>query len=161
MPSSINGIGTGIVKASKKREVNGHIQYDALQAVVFLLLPIIPYKAIHILSVRNAGAERQEYQSVDLRKSLRLILKGFFNGWGNVLMFAGGCGLPLISYAFATMARKMNSSDYAFLYGTIGVLVAGIVAKSLFWILDARDQRIREIMGLHETGDIGPVRLDR
>jgi hypothetical protein len=156
MPSSINGIGTGIVTASKKRTVDGHIQFDAIQAVVFLFLPLVPYKAIHVLSIRQSGGEGQQYQSIDLRPSFRVIFKAFLNGWGNVLLFAGGVGLPLIGLAFATMARPMNQSDWTFLTIVIVVLALGVVAKLLWFVIDARDQRIRAIMGPHELGTSDP-----
>jgi len=156
MPSSINGIGTGIVTASRKRDVGGHTQFDAIQAVVFLFLPLIPYKAIHVLSIRQAGAEGQQYQSIDLRPSFRVIFKAFLNGWGNVLLFAGGVGLPLIGLAFATMQRKMNQSDWTFLTIFIVVLALGVVAKLLWFAIDARDQRIRAIIGPHELGTSDP-----
>ena len=53
MPFSMNGIGTGLFAASRKRKNNGNTQFDALEAGMFAFLPLIPFKALHVLTMQG------------------------------------------------------------------------------------------------------------
>jgi hypothetical protein len=156
MPWSLNGIGTGIVPASKKRTIDGHTQFDAIEAVLFLYLPLIPYSVIHVLSLEDTAVLGQQYQSFDLRDSPRITRKAFLNGWGNVLLFVGLIGLPIMGYSYAMMNRPMEQTDWALLVSFVVVLLLGGIAKLLWSAIDARDQRIRNIIGPHELGTSDP-----
>jgi hypothetical protein len=54
------------------------------------------------------------------------------------------------------MARPMTPTDWTFLTVFVVALVLGVFAKVLWKVLDARDQRIRNIMGPHELGTSDP-----
>lgn len=156
MAWSVNGVGTGIVKASRKQDIGGHTQFDAVQALIFFFMPIIPYRVIHVLTMQDAGYERQQFQSITLRPALRILAKAYLNGWGNVLMIGGGLGLPFIVFAFATMPRQLNRADWICLAVFAVGLFVGVISKLLWLVLDRRDQRIRRIMGPHELGTSDP-----
>lgn len=50
MPHSVNGFGTGLVRISRVRTDAGAGQCDAMEAVIALGLPTIPYKVLHIVN---------------------------------------------------------------------------------------------------------------
>lgn len=151
MPFTVNGIGTGLVSVSSKRNVNGLMQYDAMEAVVFLFMPLIPYKMLHILSMQG-----DQYRSMPLRWSSRLFLKGMCNGWGNGLLLVGGGMSLLLGIIFPTMERAMKQDDWI-MVGVFGcAFVLGVILKGLWYLLDGRDRRIKEIIGSHDVGSSDP-----
>lgn len=156
MPYSINGIGTGLVAASKKRVVEGHVQFDAIEALVVFLCPLVPYKVVHVLSIWNSG-EGEEYQSMKLRFAPRLIIKAFLNRWGNVLSVFGAATGGIAGIAFATMQRPFNDTDANVLVVCGAMLVLGLACKAAWRILDARDERIKDLIGAHELGSADPL----
>ncbi len=157
MPSSINGFGTGLVRASRRRKIGEHTQFDAVEALMLAFLPVIPYKAIHVLSIWQAGYEREGYQAVPLRITGRLVLKAFLNRWGNVLCWIGGGMAALLSLIFPTMSRPFNQTDADFLIALGAMLAAGIVCKLLWVALCRGDERIRDAIGPHQFGSSDPL----
>lgn len=157
MPYSVNGIGTGLIDASKRRMISaGHTQFDAVEAVQFLFCPIVPYKVVHVLSFVEAGVERHSYRCVPLRPSLRLIGKAFLRAWGNAFLFAGGTMTPILGILFATMSRPVRQDDYIFLAVFGAMLLVG-AALRLFWLFMCRtDERIKDMIGPHELGRSDP-----
>jgi hypothetical protein len=155
VPSTVNGIGTGLIAASRKRKVNGQTQFDAIEAGMFFYLPILPYKALHVLNIGSEGESRQ-YQFIPLRLSWRLALKGILNRWGAVAGSFGLFTLGIASYAFATMARPLNNSDRTFLTIMTTVTLAGFVCKLAWLVLSKRDEKIKDLVGPHGLGSSDP-----
>jgi hypothetical protein len=155
MPHSVNGIGTGLVRASKARHVEGYKQFDAVEAVIFLLMPIVPYKVVHVMSIWGEG-QGERYQAIRLRPSLRIIAKAFLNAWGNGLaIFGAGMGL-LAGFAFLTMDRPVNQTDRTFLIIALACFVAGVLSKLAWMALNRSDERIKDVIGAHELGTSDP-----
>ncbi len=156
MPRSFNGIGTSLVRISKKRQVAGHIQFDAIEAFVVLFCPLVPYKTLHVLSWRQVDAEQERYDAFTLRPAARLIAKGFLNGWGNNLFFFAGAMAAIASFATATMDRPFNATDRAFLTVLWSLFAIGIAAKLMFLVLNRADERIKDLIGPHDLGTSDP-----
>ncbi|MBI4751902.1 MAG: hypothetical protein HY774_25740 [Acidobacteria bacterium] len=156
MPYSVNGVGTGLIKASKERNIDGCIQYDAIEAFMLFYIPIIPYKAIHVLAIWQAGYEQEKYQSIKLKSSSRLVAKGMLNGWGNVLLIFGGGAFLFFSFVTLTMSRPSNIKDYMFLSGMMGLFLIGVFCKAAWYLLNDTDERIKNIIGPHDLGTSDP-----
>jgi hypothetical protein len=155
MPHSINGVGTGLVRASKRRDVEGYKQFDAVEAVIFLLMPIIPYKVVHVLSIWPHGMGEQ-FQAIRLKPSLRIVAKAYLNTWGNGLIIAGGVLTAVMGFVLATMDRPVNEGDWAFLITVSACLAVGVVLKLAWTALDRSDERIKDVIGPHELGTSDP-----
>ncbi len=110
MPFTVNGIGTGLVAASKRRKVDGHTQFDAIEALLVFYLPVAPYKTIHVVSEQGS-----QYRSLPLRMSSRIVTKAFLNRWGNILAIFGSLLFVVMTYAAATMQRPFTTGDAIFL----------------------------------------------
>lgn len=157
MPHSVNGVGTGLIKASKERNIDGCIQYDAIEALMLFYIPIIPYKTIHVLAIWQAGYEQEKYQAIKLKPSPRLIAKGMLNGWGNVLLIFGGGAFLVFSFVTLTMSRPSNIKDYMFLGGMMGLFLIGVFCKAAWYFMNDTDERIKDIIGPHDLGTSDPI----
>ncbi len=157
MPSSVNGFGTGLVRASRKRTVGEHTQFDAVEALMLAYLPVIPYKAIHVFSIWQAGYEKQGYRSVPLRITGRLVLKAFLNRWGDGLCLIGGGMLAIFGLIILTVDRPFNQTDADFLITLGAMLAAGIVCKLLWLAIGRKDERIKDAIGPHQFGSSDPL----
>jgi hypothetical protein len=158
MPYSANGIGTGLVAASRKRKNEGLTQFDAIEAGMFLYLPFLPYKALHVLDIRPDAKEMdcEQYQFVPLRLSTRLVLKAFLNRWGNVLGCFGAFVLCIAGWATATMERPFARGDRIFLTVFSAMLAAGVVCKLVWFLMSRRDEKIKDLIGPHGQGFSDP-----
>lgn len=157
MPHSVNGIGTGLVKASRERKIDGYVQFDAIEALILFYIPIIPYKAIHVLSIWQDEHNGEKYESIQLRPSRRLIAKAMFNGWGNVLLVFAGITLLIAGWAFVSMSRPMNIKDWMCLGGLTAAFIGGFLCKSIWYLMNETDERIKDIIGLHDLGTSDPI----
>lgn len=156
MPFSINGVGTGLVKASKARTVEGYVQYDAVEAFMLLYLPLIPYKAIHVLGIWNDGYQSEKYQSFQLKSSGRLIAKALLNGWSNWLLFVFSFVIPVLGFALSTMSRPLTLEDWMFLSTSIFLWLVGVILKMIWYVMNGADEHIKDIIGPHELGTSDP-----
>jgi hypothetical protein len=157
MPYSANGIGTGLIAASRKRKVNGAIQFDAIEAGIFLGLPFLPYKALHILDIGPGNGMGERYRFVPLRLSARIVLKAFLNRWGTCGTIFGLIFVVLLSIILPTMPRPANKDDYIFVAVFATMLVVGIVCKIAWLLLTRKDERIKDVIGPHEQGSSDPL----
>lgn len=155
MPYSVNGIGTEIVIASKRHHVGGHDQYDAVEAFVILGMPLVPYKALHVFNSQPHGMG-ERYQSFPLRWTFRLFAKAMLNGWGSMLLLLAGAATALFSFASLTMERPFVRTDAIFLGVLAAATACGLMAKVLWYVMDRRDTRIRNILGPHQFGSSDP-----
>jgi hypothetical protein len=151
MPSSVNGIGTGLIAASRKRKNDGQTQFDAIEAGMFVYLPLVPYKALHVLDIQG-----QQYRFVPLRMSSRLVLRAFLNRWGNALAIFGGIASGAGAYAMSTMTRPMNDTDRRFVTAFAVLFIVGIACKIAWWFLTWKDERIKNLVGPHGQGTSDP-----
>ncbi len=151
MPTSINGIGTGLIAASRMRKNDGQTQFDAIEAGMFAYLPLVPYKAVHVLDMRG-----QKYRFVPLRMSSRLVLRAFLSRWGYALALLGGFALAAFSYTVATTKRPFNANDklWFIVLGTIFTL--GIACKIAWLLLTRKDEKIKDLVGPHPQGTSDP-----
>jgi hypothetical protein len=158
VPYSANGIGTGLIAASRKRKVNGALQFDAIEAGIFLGLPFLPYKALHILDIgpgKSGMGER--YRFVPLRLSARIVLKAFLNRWGTCCTIFGLIFVVLLSIFLPTMSRPANKDDYIFVAIFATMLGVGVICKIVWLLLTRKDERIKDMIGSHEQGSSDPL----
>ena len=156
MPSTVNGIGTSLVRISKKRRVEGHLQFDGVEAFVILYCPLFVYRTVHVLSLWRDDPEKDKYQALPLRSSAKLIAKGFLNGWGNSLMFFAGLMGVFVSVASAMMDRPFNATDQAILIVLWSLFALGVAAKITFIVVNRPDERIKDLIGPHDLGTSDP-----
>jgi hypothetical protein len=156
MPTSVNGFGTGLISASKKRNNGGAVQFDAIEAFMLAYLPIIPYKAIHVLSMQHGGFS-ERYQFAPLRLSGRLILRAFLKRWGTLLMCFGAVFLGIFGAATMTMARPFTATDRSCLIAFALMLVAGILGTLAWYAVSRTDERIKDVLGPHRYGTSDPL----
>lgn len=154
MPTSYNGFGTALVRASKKRTVDGHVQFEAVEALVAAYFPLVPYKVIHVL---QGDSSIDEYHSITLSRGGRIIVKAYLSGWGNLLMFFAGLMTAIFAFATYTMERPFTRTDATFLLSGTAVLVFGVVLKFVWLRLDAKDEQIKDIIGVHALGTSDPI----
>jgi hypothetical protein len=151
MPSSINGIGTGLIPASPKRKNEGRTQFDAIEAGTFAYLPFLPYKAVHVLDMQGF-----EYRFVPLRLSSRLIVRAFLNRWGNGFLLAGGMLLGIAACMFISEKRPLTANDLVLLTVFGSVFLLGIVFKIAWLLLTRKDEQIKNLVGPHALGTSDP-----
>ncbi|MCA9044417.1 MAG: hypothetical protein KDA69_08860 [Planctomycetaceae bacterium] len=156
MTYNVNGIGTDLVTVSGHQNVNGQYQYDAMESVVFIGMPLIPYKVVHVVSSQPHGTGMR-YQSHPLRWSFRLFFKGMANGWGNMLLLLGGAFTVLFGFIIFTNDKPFSEMDAVLLTVCGSVFAVGLLSKGLWYMLDRRDMRIREILGPHQLGSSDPM----
>ena len=155
MPYNVNGIGTGLVRASRKRTVEQHTQFDAIEALVFFEMPIIPYKVIHILSIRPKDLGEQ-YHALPLRSAPKIILMAFLNGWGNVLSWLSTAMAAVVTVVMLTMERAMGNTDITIVAVLWIIAFVGLCLKIIWCFWSGRNERIVEIMGSHQCGTSDP-----
>lgn len=158
MPYSVNGCGTGLVKSSRPRKIAGQPHFDAIETVQLFYIPVLPYKAIHVVSHCQdpKDMEKEQYQSYPLRPAPRIFLKALLNGWGMVLIVFGGVFTAIAGFASANMERAFTQTDLILICISSGMVVAGILAKIVWWIMDAADNRIKDVLGVHPYGASDP-----
>jgi len=155
MPYTVNGIGTGLVRASRKRTVEEYTQFDAVEAFVLLYIPLVPYKVIHILSIWP-GSEGEQYQSMPLQFAPKIVAKAFLNGWGNVLLWLCTPMAAVFTVVTFTMEREVNDTDVACLTVLWTLAFVGLCLKTIWCFWSGRDERIVETIGSHEFGTSDP-----
>lgn len=166
MPYSIQGTGTELVNVSKTRKVNGQDQYDAIEAIVVLGIPLIVLRIIHVLGsgekkpfsdAYNAiGMYHNTYQYFELKPSDRLRTKGILNGLGIVLLILGGGGMIFFALVSFFMSRPINYSDRTFHAFFVLLFLIGLVSKVVWYSMNVPDERIKDIIGPHALGSSDP-----
>ena len=152
MPFTVNGIGTGLVAASKRKKVDGQTQFDAIEALTVFYLPVIPYKAVHVVSEQG-----DRYQSLPLRMSGRITTKAFLNRWGTILAFFGGFLFVTMLVVVAIMERPFKMEDAFFLVASLAMLLVGVTCKLLWLKMDGVGLRIKDMIGPHQFGTSDPL----
>lgn len=154
MPFSINSFGSGFFRASKKRKIEGHTQYDAIEAMMGLFLPVLPIKVIHIADV-TAPRMVSLYHCLPLKFAPRIVLKAFLRRWGSVLIWIG---LPLAVLLTSAQLRKGAVPPGAFfLTCSYGILLVAVLMLLTLRKMDRRDERIKDIIGPHSYGSADPI----
>jgi hypothetical protein len=158
MTTSVNGTGTGLVKASRPRMVNGCPHFDAVEAVTFFYCPLLPYRVVHVISIcaDSKKWQTENYRYIPLRFAPRIIFKAFINRWGNVFILYGGFMTALGGFATRNMGRAFNQTDATVLTAFALMVVIGLLLKAVRLALDASDNRIKSILGAHELGTSDP-----
>ncbi len=152
MPHTINGVGTHLVPASRKRTVNGLVQFDAVECFVILFLPIVPYKVVHVLAFHET-----QYQAVQLRFSRRIIAKAFFGSWGMILTLLGGVLTGIVGFISFQEPGGGDDVGTAILASMLGLMVLGAVLWIIRWRMDRADDRLRQLFGSTPVGTSDPA----
>lgn len=151
MTLSFKGFGTRLIKASKLRHRGEH---DAIEALSACYLPVIPYKAMHVLydkPVSISAFEYNNFHAIPLRFASRIIAKAFLRTWS--------IGLFIFTaiFFFLDFTHKANSNDYLIQPKVYLFLVAtGIMFKIILFFLNKHDEKIRNFIGRHELGSSDP-----
>lgn len=150
MPSTVNGCGTALVKASP--DYNG--QYDAIEAVVLLMVPLLPYKAIHVTSIwddyntKEPGAAGQEYRYIPLRFSPGILFRGMLNGWARASVIIGPiiALFPVIDRLVDDKKTSFNAEDVRLFVVAGAIVVLGGLMKLLWFWLSRKGSLIKRII---------------
>lgn len=162
MPYRINGFGTGLVRASRVWKREGERHFDAVEAVTALYLPLVPYRVIHVMGIRPKGmvGNREDYQSLPLRFSWRIVAKAFLHAWAGVLALVGTFFVVLFGIATVNMERPVTTTDVVIL-SVLAVLACLGAGLWLVWRwVDAHDRWIRVSIGSHGIGASDPIDWD-
>ncbi|MCA9057436.1 MAG: hypothetical protein KDA96_09645 [Planctomycetaceae bacterium] len=158
MPRSVNGFGTGLCRASRRRVVSGGEHYDAIEAVTAVWCPLIPYRVIHVIAQtydwRRPG--ESTYRFIPLRFSWSTICRASFHAWGGFLSILGIGGTILFSIASFNMEREFTSTDAAFIAAFAAAGMIGVLLRIVSWVLSRRSERIKDLLGPHECGFSDP-----
>jgi hypothetical protein len=152
MPFSVNGFGTGLIRASRRRSVQGLIQYDAIEAVVLCMLPVFPYRVVHVVA-----SDGDRYQALRLRFSPRIVVKAFLRSWGLGLLLLGLVLGIFAVCAVANPARVHTEGEWTFLRVCIGMVVGGLGARLAWWVQERGDDRLRRLFGSTPAGTSDPM----
>jgi hypothetical protein len=157
MPSSVNGVGTSLFAASRKRKNNGQTQFDAIEAMMFMFLPVVPYKALHVLNIQpdESSALGKRYRSIPLRMSSRLVFRVFLDCWGNFVALVGGTVLGSVLGLMIAEGRT-GINDWDILAVAAVVFFVGVGCKTTGRILTRRSERIKDVIGPHALGSSDP-----
>jgi hypothetical protein len=123
---------------------------DALECLVFLYLPLIPYKTVHAFNWQGT-----QYRAIPIRWSWGLVARGMLRRW-----LWASCILGIICGAIAvTEGRGAAMPGFS-----VGMLVLGVIGVGVsalgWWALAASDRRNREIrrlLGPHQFGSSDPA----
>ena len=149
MPMNLHGFGTAMLRASRKRTVvgNGAVQFDAVEAVVLLFLPVVPYRVIHVMNT-----DGRQYVGVKLRFSGRVIAKAFLLRWA--------LGAAAIGAFFALIAGfEIDAPNAGWMRPALGGgagLVAGAMFFGAWWWMEREDDRWRRLFGVTPLGSSDP-----
>ncbi|MCA8996046.1 MAG: hypothetical protein KDA80_03655 [Planctomycetaceae bacterium] len=158
MPYTINGFGTTICAA--RGQMSWHkkgsfeaTDYDAIECVCALYLPLIPFRAIHVFGKSSQGTG-YNYHQVPIQWSWGLVLRAFIARWLWV-PFAIGAFLGVFQ-GFDIMEGKGGAKP------ELIATIAGLIGFSLlgWWLLkitDRRNRDLRRIMGPSEVGSSDPA----
>ncbi len=164
MPETFNGIGTGVVRASRIW-LDGPVQrFDAILAVVVFGIPIVPYRVIHLLAWWEAKpdehipymegtVEAQGWHSLHLRFRPKIILKAYLRTWS-----LAAVALGIIGLFYTAMSRWVNDDPADPLFGLVMGTIAGfgLIAWLAWWVIDNRDDRLRRHFIHHPGGASDP-----
>lgn len=158
---SVNGVGTQLVGASRVRRLGPCRQYDAVESVVFLFLPLIPYKGLHVLAEWGDAKDsaKSRFQSVPLKFTAKLALTACLRRCGCLLMFLGCFASVPAGIGLATMDREFTDTDRNFLFGAGGLALFGLLLWLCYFALARNGERIKDILGAHDLGHLDPFDL--
>ncbi len=159
MPTSVNGIGTEIVQASKVRKLDGEVKYDAVEAFMVLGLILFPYKALHVISEVAAGGGFQ-YQSIPLKMRREILSLAFLRSWGTMLLLFGAGVSAILGFTFSTMDRPVKEDDRIFLASFLVAGVVGLLLKLVHHFASREHEWIKDTIGPTELGFADPFFLE-
>lgn len=162
MTFSINGIGTGMVRASSSQQG----QFDAVESCIFYYLPVIPYRVVHVTG-REATFFSASYRTIKLRYSGRIVFKSILHAWSIGGLLVGGfffaLWMLLVVVGISTIAKGGDlEAGNSVLGGVCCVFFptlpfyAGILGRVIYWFMDRRDSKIKRIIGAHDLGSSDP-----
>src|SRR4051794_3035468 len=109
MPMTINGFGTSVCGS---RGNVGWGSFDAMEWLVALYMPLIPYKAIHTFDWNG-----EQYRAIPIRWSFGLMVRTFLGRW------LWGLGIGGALFLIPTFADK---SGFALVWLTFSVVFVGL-----------------------------------
>jgi len=145
MPYSINGIGTQVIKGRGECKFGN---FDAIECIVFLYMPIFPIRAVHTFCWLGP-----EYKSIPIKQSFDLISRVFLGRWLCALPFVIGGALSFVGIA-QIFSRHEISSD---IVNGLLFLIVGAICKYWLFATDMRTKAIRDILGNHDFGSSDPA----
>jgi hypothetical protein len=150
MPYTVNGVGTSFCGASGLVAWGGEADCDGVECLVFLYLPVLPYRAVHTFAWQG-----DQYRQVPIRWSFSLVARAFLRRWVIGMLAIG------VFLAFAAGITMMSEADRkgAAALGIPAALLLGVGAV-LWWGLSASDRRrcaIRRLLGQHDHGSSDPA----
>jgi hypothetical protein len=142
MPMTVNGFGTSV--CGSRGDV-GWGSFDAMEWLVALYMPLVPYKSVHTFDWNG-----QQYRAIPIRWSLDLAVRTFLGRW------LWGVGIIGLIFLIPTFTDKSGLAPLwllicLFLVG-LAVLIGVILRLS-----DRRNQDIRRVLGASTIGHCDPA----
>ncbi len=141
MPMTINGVGTGVVKA---RGDVGFGSYDAMECFVVLFMPIVPYSAIHTFDWNG-----ENYRRIPIAWSPGLVFQAYLQAWRWAFLLGGIVALGICAFEGLMVGAVISLFPLA-LFGL------------MTWLLRASSRRtcnIRRLIGPYPLGSCDPAQL--
>lgn len=161
MPYSVNGFGTMVCGArghlswTKKGWLDA-TDYDGVECISAALLPVIPYRPVHIYGKSSQGAGYQ-YQYVPIRWSLGLVFRAFLARWLWVPFLAA------LIYFIVKIVDHVDKGWQLAPHEPVELAIASVVLLfpiCVWWLLrkfDRRNRDLRRVMGPVYLGSSDPV----
>lgn len=152
MPFTLNGCGTsvcpsrGSVAWSKGKWYSSSAHdYDALECLVFLFLPIIPFRVVHTFDW-----DGRNYRRIPLKWSATVVFRAMMRRWLMGAFLVGG---------IVTFAGIFDSDLGWWAFWATGLLMVAISVGGLYWMhaSDEKTRSIRRLLGRHSHGSSDPA----
>lgn len=161
MPYSINGFGTALCgsKGHLSWAKKGWIEasdYDAVECVCMALLPVIPYRPVHVYQKNSQGAA-YSYQRIPIRWSFGLVFRAFLARWLWLPMIAGAIMLIVFIADHIEKGWQFQGNDLMFLVGCVLAMSIPCCVWTALYFFDRRNRNFRRVMGPSMLGTSDPV----
>jgi hypothetical protein len=157
MPFMINGCGTTVYWASGDKRTGC---FDAVEWFVIFFAPLIPLKCVHTFNWSG-----RTYRAVPLRWSWGLVGRSFLGGWRWWLIGLGVLMLLIVGPITLEVAVKGGKNPSGLIGGLLFTAAAlmvglsGVFAHVVIVVTDARNRRIRKLLGPYQLGNADPALL--
>ncbi len=152
MPFTLNGCGTSVCPsrgsvAWEKGKWYSSLthDYDALECLVLLFLPIIPYRVIHTFDW-----DGRNYRRVPLKWTAVVVFRAMIRRWLLAGFLVGG---------IVTFVGFLDSDLHWWAFSAAGLLLLAISGGGLYWMhaSDEKTRNIRRLLGRHAYGSSDPA----
>jgi hypothetical protein len=150
MPFTVNGIGTHLCGSRGYTRWGGQPDFDAVECLVFVYLPLIPLKAVHSFNWQGT-----QYQGLPIRWSWGLVLHAMLRRWIFVPALGGivASAIGIVDY----VNGRLSPGEYVMIGIGVTVFVLSVAGMWAIHTSDRRNRAIRCMLGRHQFGSSDPA----